>query len=109
MVDPLIFYILSYCLHFFKFSTPSENVEFHVHRSHMKIGLSQVIKFCATNLIKKTHLLFPYQMITKCGDNVSTIKCELLEEMSHRIKKKRFKDPLQFYDYPSNQVKFKNQ
>ena len=75
----------------------------------MKIGLSQVIKFCATNLIKKTHLLFPYQMITKCGDNVSTIKCELLEEMSHRIKKKRFKDPLQFYDYPSNQVKFKNQ
>ena len=77
LVHPLIFCILSYSLYFFKFSTPSQNVEFHIHRSHMEIGLSEGIKFSTKKMIKKTHFISPCKMITKCGDKLFPIKCKL--------------------------------
>ena len=51
--------ILSHSLYFFKFSTPSQNVEFHVQRSHMEIGSSEVIKLCTRKMIKKTPFISP--------------------------------------------------
>ena len=38
----------------FKFLTTSQNVQFHIHGSHMEIGLSKVIKFY-TKTIKRSH------------------------------------------------------
>ena len=39
----LVFYILSQCLHFFKFSTPDQNVKFLIHSILMKIRLSEMV------------------------------------------------------------------
>ena len=48
---------------FLEFLTSSENAEFNIHRSHMEIGLSEVIKFCTRKLIKGTHFMSPLKMI----------------------------------------------
>ena len=48
---------------FLNFSTSCQNAEFHIHRSHMEIGLSEVIKFCTRKLIKRTHFMSPLKMI----------------------------------------------
>ena len=48
---------------FFKFSTSSQNAEFHIYQSHMEIGLPEVIKFCTRKLIKRTHFMSPLKMI----------------------------------------------
>ena len=53
---------------FLKFSTSSQNAEFHIHQSHMEIGLSEVIKFCTRKLIKKTHFMSPLKMINLFPD-----------------------------------------
>ena len=63
--------ILSYSLYFFKFSTSSQNVQFHIHRSHMEIGLSEVTKFFARKMIKKTHFMSPCKMINLFQDVVT--------------------------------------
>ena len=49
MLLPLVLYLF-YCLEFFKFSTPSQNVEVYIHQSCIEIGLSEVDKFlCKKN------------------------------------------------------------
>ena len=48
---------------FLKFSTSSQNAEFHIHQSNMEIELSEVIKFCTRKLIKRTHFMSPLKMI----------------------------------------------
>ena len=53
---------------FLKFSTSSQNAEFHIHQSHMEIGLSEVIKFCTRKLIKRTHFTSPLKMINLFQD-----------------------------------------
>ena len=53
---------------FLKFSTSGQNAEFHIYRSHMEIGLSEVIKFCTIKLIKKTHFMSPLKMINLFQD-----------------------------------------
>ena len=35
---------------FLKFSTSSQNAEFNIYRSQVKVGLSKVIKFCSRKL-----------------------------------------------------------
>ena len=63
----LVFGTYSYILHFvilsifYKFPTPSQNVEFPIHRSHIEIGLSEGIKFCTKKIIKITQN-FPPKM-----------------------------------------------
>ena len=42
MKNILLFFVLFL---FFEFSTPIQNIEFHIHQSHMEIGLSELIKF----------------------------------------------------------------
>ena len=95
MVHSLIFCILSYSLYFLKFSTPSQNVEFHIHRGNMGIGLSKVIKFCTRKTINKIHFMSTCKMIIKCGDKLFPQKCELWVEVSPRIIRTRFQDALQ--------------
>ena len=59
----------SYILHsvllpvFFKFSTPSQNVEFYIPQSHMEIWLSEEIKFCKRKMIKRTHFISSCKVI----------------------------------------------
>ena len=53
---------------FLKFSTSSQNAEFHIHQSNMEIGLSEVIKFCTRKLIKRTHFMSPLKMINLFQD-----------------------------------------
>ena len=53
---------------FLKFSTSSQNAEFHIDQSHMEIGLSEVIKFCTRKLIKGTHFMSPLKMINLFQD-----------------------------------------
>ena len=53
---------------FLKFSSSSQNAEFHIHQSHMLIGLSDVIKFCTRKLIKRTHFMSPMKMINLFPD-----------------------------------------
>ena len=53
---------------FLKFSTSTQNAEFHIHQSHMEIGLSEVIKFCTRKLIKRTHFMSPLKMINLFQD-----------------------------------------
>ena len=55
------------------FSTSSQNPEFHIHRSHMEIGLSEVIKFCTRKLIKRTHFMSPLKMINRFQDMMPNI------------------------------------
>ena len=42
MKNILLFFVLFL---FFEFSTPIQNIEFHIHQSHMETGLSELIKF----------------------------------------------------------------
>ena len=58
---------------FFKFSSPSQNVEFYVHRSHMEIKLSEVIKFCTRKTIKMTLFMSPCKMISLFQDVVTNV------------------------------------
>ena len=51
-----------------KFSTSSQNAEFHIYQSHMEIGLSQVIKFCTRKLIMRTHFMSPLKIINLFQD-----------------------------------------
>ena len=53
---------------FLNFLTSSQNAEFHIHQSHMEIGLSEVIKFCTGKLIKRTHFMSPLKMINLFQD-----------------------------------------
>ena len=54
----LTFCILSCSAFFFSvFSTPSQNVEFHINQSDMEIKLSRVIRFCTRKMIKRTHFM----------------------------------------------------
>ena len=53
---------------FLKFSTSTQNAQFHIHQSHMEIGLSEVIKFCTRKLIKRTHFMSPLKMINLFQD-----------------------------------------
>ena len=62
-VQTLIYCILSHSLYFFKFSTLSQNVGFHNHRSHMENGLSEVIKFCTRKMIKETLFMSPCKIV----------------------------------------------
>ena len=55
---------------FLKFSASSQNAEFHIYRSHMEIGLSEVIKFCTRKLIKRTHFIFPLKIINLFQDTM---------------------------------------
>ena len=55
LVHTLVFCILPYSLYFFKFPTPSKDVAFHIHWSHMEIGLSEPIKFCTIKMFNKRH------------------------------------------------------
>ena len=48
----LSFGILSYSLCFLNFSTPTINVEFHIHQSYKEIGLFEVAKLCARKMIE---------------------------------------------------------
>ena len=48
---------------FLKFSNSIQNSEFPIHRSHMKIGLSEVIKFCTRKLIKRARFMSQLKMI----------------------------------------------
>ena len=48
---------------FLKCSTSTQNAEFHIHRSHMEIGVPEVIQFCTRKLIKRTHYMSPLKMI----------------------------------------------
>ena len=45
LAHTLIFSILSYYLYFFQFPTPSQNVEFRINRSHLKIWLFEESNF----------------------------------------------------------------
>ena len=57
---------------FLKFSTSSQNAEFHIHQSNMEIGLSEVIKFCTRKLIKRTHFTSPLkEMINLFQDMIT--------------------------------------
>ena len=47
---------------FLKFSTHNINFEFHIHRTHMEIGSSEVIKFRTRKMIKKTYFMSPCKM-----------------------------------------------
>ena len=65
---PLVFGILLYLvfchtLYFFEFSTPSQNVIFHIYPSQMEIRLSEIIKFRTRKTIKKTNLISPCKII----------------------------------------------
>ena len=53
---------------FLKFLTSSQNSEFHIHRSHIEIGLSELIRFCTRKLIKRTHFMSPLKMINLFQD-----------------------------------------
>ena len=59
ILQHLEFRTCSYIFHFvifsvfFEFSTPTQNVQFHIHRGYIEIGLSEVIKFWAGKLIKR--------------------------------------------------------
>ena len=53
---------------FLKLSTSSQNAEFYIYRSHMEIGLSEVIK-----LIKRTHFMSPLKMINLFHDMMPNI------------------------------------
>ena len=57
----------------FKFSTSSQNAEFHIYLSHMEIGLSEVIKFCIRKLIKRTHFMSPLKMINLFQDMMPNV------------------------------------
>ena len=65
-----------------------------------KIRLSKVIKFCTRKMIKKRLFMSPCKIIiwfvSGCGGKSFLIKCELFFEMSPRIIRTRFQDPLQF-------------
>ena len=50
-------------MYFLKFSTPMQNLEFHIHQSHMEIEPSEAIKFCTRKMIKKKHFMSPCKMI----------------------------------------------
>ena len=63
LVHAFKFCVLSYSVDFLRFSTPSQKVKFHVHRSHMEIGLCEVIKLCTRKMIEKTLFVFPSKMI----------------------------------------------
>ena len=56
---------------FLKFLTSGQNAEFHIFRSHMEIGLSEVITFCTRKLIKRTHFIDPLKMINLFEDMMS--------------------------------------
>ena len=51
-----------------KFSTSSQNAKFHIHRSYIESGLSEVIKFCTRKLIKRTHFMSSFKMISLFQD-----------------------------------------
>ena len=53
---------------FLKFSTSTQNAEFHIHRSQMEIGLSEIIKFCTRKLIERTHFKTPLKVINLFQD-----------------------------------------
>ena len=55
---------------FLNFQLVAKNAEFHVHQSHMEIGLSEVIKFCIRDLIKRTHFMSPLKMINLFQDMI---------------------------------------
>ena len=55
---------------FLNFQLLAKNAEFHIHQSHMEIGLSEVIKFCTRNLIKMTHFMSPLKMINLFQDMI---------------------------------------
>ena len=70
-----IWYILLYFVFvilsvFLKFPTPSQNVEFHIHRIHLEIGPPEEIKFCIRKMIKWMHFIFPCKMINLFQDVV---------------------------------------
>ena len=44
MVHTFIFCILSYSLYFYKFVTPTETIEFHIHQSYIKVELREAMK-----------------------------------------------------------------
>ena len=64
---------------FLIFSTSSQNVEFHIHRSHMEIRLSKVIKFCARKLIKRTHFMSQLKMINLLRDMMPSFSSKYLK------------------------------
>ena len=64
----LYFFILSV---FFKFSTPSQNVQFHTHRSHMELTLPEEIRYCTRKMIKTTHFMSPCKMVNLFQDVVT--------------------------------------
>ena len=55
---------------FLKFSTSTQNAEFHIHRSQMEIGLSEIIKFCTRKLIERTHFKTPLKVINLFQDMI---------------------------------------
>ena len=70
LVNTLLLYFVILSV-FLKFSTPGQNVEFHIHRSHMEIGLFEEIKFCTRKFIKEnTPQVFMQNdsFVSGCGD-----------------------------------------
>ena len=59
-----IFHILCIFLNF-------KLLSIHIHRSHMEIGLSEVIKFCTRKMLKKTHFMSPSKVISFFQDVVA--------------------------------------
>ena len=59
----LTFCSLTFSLYFLKLLTNSQNVKFHIHQKHLKIGSSEVIKFCTQKIPKKTHCMSPCKII----------------------------------------------
>ena len=64
----LFYYCIFSCfLYFFKFPSPSQNLEFHTYRSYRQIGLSEVIKFYIyKKMIKKAHFMSPCKLSWWC-------------------------------------------
>ena len=80
----LYFFHIAYnFLQFFKFSTPSENVEFHIHQSCMEIGLSEVVKCCSRKKWLKEYtsckisLCKITNLVLGCYNKPFLKKCEL--------------------------------
>ena len=84
-----------------KFSTSSQNAEFHIYRSQLEIGLSQMIKFSTRKLIKRTHFMSPLKMINLFQDMMpnffpKNVGVEVLRPATFMINRTQLK--------PKNQV-----
>ena len=74
----------------------------------MEIALPEVVKFCATKMIKTTQPMSPYDMINLFQDvmtNFSLKNVSCIVEVSSRVMRASFQDPLQistvFYAWKS--------